>query len=349
MAVGGPPPPAGAAASPGPFDVVLGHPDARLRPFVDRYVGYREWALRPSVRRQAAGAFVVLILGWGAPLDVVDPRCATRGAYRVDSFVAGTFDGYCTTRTVGVGLGVELLLAPLAARRILGVPLGELTNRAVAVEQLPGGWLARLRERVAETPDWPGRFRLLDAALAGRLAATAPVDPRLEWAWRRLSGAAAPAVGAPAGGPETGPAAAGDRETGPGPAPAGGREAGPPGGGTVGPAGGRRTTGPPDGAVVGPVGVGALADELGWSRRHLAATFRREVGLPPKVTARLLRFARAHAALTADRPPGTAAPAGAEVAARYGYSDQSHLIREFHEFAGVTPATLLRSHSSNPG
>ncbi|TDB92753.1 AraC family transcriptional regulator [Micromonospora fluostatini] len=101
--------------------------------------------------------------------------------------------------------------------------------------------------------------------------------------------------------------------------------------------------------MVGSVGVGALADELGWSRRHLAATFRREVGLPPKVTARLLRFARAHAALTADRPPGTAAPGGAEVAARYGYSDQSHLIREFHEFAGVTPAALLRSHSSNAG
>ncbi|WP_319461519.1 hypothetical protein [Micromonospora sp. RTP1Z1] len=101
----------------GGFEVVVGRPDARLRPFVDRYVGYRERAEMPLVRREVAGAFVVVILGWGAPLDVVDPRCAERGAYRVDSFVAGTFDAYCLTRTVGVGTGVELLLAPLAARR----------------------------------------------------------------------------------------------------------------------------------------------------------------------------------------------------------------------------------------
>ncbi|MBM0228406.1 MULTISPECIES: AraC family transcriptional regulator [Micromonospora] len=274
----------------GTFEVVVGRPDVRLRPFVDRYVGYRERAELPLVRRQAAGAFVVLILGWGAPLDVVDPRCAERGAYQVDSFVAGTFDAYCLTRTVGVGTGVELLLAPLAARRILGVPLGELANRAVAVERLPGGWLDRLRCRLAETPDWPGRFHLLDAALAARLAAAEQVDPRLEWAWRRLAGSA------------------------------------------------------------GRVGVGPLAEELGWSRRHLATVFRREVGLPPKTTARLLRFAAAHAALTGDRQAGEGVAAGAaELAVRHGYCDQSHLIREFREFAGATPASLARSHSSNPG
>ncbi|MEH0842331.1 helix-turn-helix domain-containing protein [Micromonospora sp. CPCC 205711] len=269
----------------GDLDLVVGRPDARLLPFVDRYVGYRERAALPAVRRETAGAFVVLILGWGAPLDVVDPRCAERGASRVDSFVAGTFDGYCITRTVGVGLGVQLLLAPLAARRILGLPLVELANRAVAVEHLPDRWLDLLRHRLAGASDWPRRFRLLDAALAARLATSDPVDPRVGWAWRRLAGSG------------------------------------------------------------GQVEVGRLAEELGWSRRHLATVFRRELGLPPKTTGRLLRFARAQAAITGA---AGAAPSGAEVAARHGYYDQSHLIRDFHEFAGETPAGLLRSHSSNP-
>ncbi|MGS2615191.1 helix-turn-helix domain-containing protein [Micromonospora sp. LZ34] len=293
-------------------EIVLGVPDARLRPFVDRYVGYRERADVPLVRREVAGAFVVVVLGWRAPLDVVDPRDAARGAHRVDSFVAGTFDGPCTTRLVGVGEGVELLLAPLAARRVLGLPLVELTNRAVGVGQLPGGWLDRLRVRVATAGDWPARFALLDAALAARLAATEPVDPRLAWAWRRLA--------------DTG----------------------------------------------GRVAVAALADELGWSRRHLAARFRDEVGLTPKTSARLLRFQRAYAtlaagpALAADPTPfgppgqsglpgpdgfgrsvGLSAGGWAEVAARCGYYDQSHLIRDFREFAGGTP-TALGSHSSNP-
>lgn len=276
-------------------EVVVGVPDPRLRPYVDRYLGYRERAEQLLVRREVAGAFVVVILGWGAPLDVVDPRCAERSAYRVDSFVAGPFDAYCTTSTVGVGVGVELLLTPLAARRILGVPLGELANRAVAVEQLPGGWLDRLRRRLAETPGWPGRFALLDAAIAARLATTDPVDPRLSRAWRRLAGSG------------------------------------------------------------GEVPVGAVAEELGWSRRHLAARFRREVGLTPKTTARLLRFARAYATLTDGRPGPLSTPfvgrgGWADVAVRCGYYDQSHLIREFHEFAGDSPTALLAagSHSSNP-
>ncbi|MFI7662049.1 helix-turn-helix domain-containing protein [Micromonospora parva] len=261
-------------------EMVLGLPEARLRPFVDRYLGYRERADVPLVRREPAGVFVVLILGWGAPLDVTDPRSAERGVTTVDSFVAGTFDSWCTTRTVGVGEGVELLLAPLTARRLLGLPLGELTNRAVDVGQLPGHWLDRLRDRLAEAPGWPQRFALLDRVLAARLTASPPVDPRLAWAWRWLVAS-----------------------------------------------GGRGS-------------VGALAEELGWSRRHLAFRFRQDVGLPPKMAARLLRFQQAHAASTEMGASGRAVD-WAAVAAACGYYDQSHLIRDFHQFAGATPAALL--------
>ncbi|WP_422755423.1 helix-turn-helix domain-containing protein [Micromonospora sp. WMMD708] len=294
-------------------EVCVGLPAARLRPVVGRYLGYREGVpvgvasgrgAPPLVRHEAAGAFVVLILGWGAPLDVLNPRSAAHSAYRVDSFVAGPYDGYCTTSTAGAGAGVQLTLTPPAARRVLGVPLGELANRAVAVDGLPDPWLDRLRVRLAGAPDWPHRFALLDAALDARLADADPVDPHLGRAWELLAGSA------------------------------------------------------------GHLGIGALAGELGWSRRHLAARFRRELGLGPKTTARLLRFQRAYAMLgrqdAVSAPPDPAGPADrrtgpadgwAELAARWGYYDQSHLIREFREFTGMTPAALGRpgSHSSNPG
>jgi AraC-like DNA-binding protein len=80
----------------------------------------------------------------------------------------------------------------------------------------------------------------------------------------------------------------------------------------------------------GDVPVGALAAEIGWSRRHFAARFRAEIGLSPKVAARVLRLDRARSLLARGEPAGL-------VAARCGYTDQSHLVREFRALAGCTP------------
>lgn len=89
----------------------------------------------------------------------------------------------------------------------------------------------------------------------------------------------------------------------------------------------------------GAVPVGALAREIGWSRRHFAARFRHQVGLAPKAVARVLRFERATRALRAGAPAAT-------VAATCGYADQSHLVREFRALAGCTPTGFLAGHDA---
>ena len=86
----------------------------------------------------------------------------------------------------------------------------------------------------------------------------------------------------------------------------------------------------------GGVEVGALARELGWSRRHLGEQFRSELGLAPKVAARVVRFDRARKLLQSPRAPGLAT-----VAAAVGYYDQAHLNREFQAMAGCSPSTWL--------
>ena len=86
----------------------------------------------------------------------------------------------------------------------------------------------------------------------------------------------------------------------------------------------------------GGIRIGVLAERIGWSRKRLIDRFRAEVGLPPKVAARVIRFQRAYLMLGA--PGGDSL---ASVAYRCGYSDQAHFTREVRGFAGVSPARLL--------
>jgi AraC-like DNA-binding protein len=89
-------------------------------------------------------------------------------------------------------------------------------------------------------------------------------------------------------------------------------------------------------AADGQLAVEALARELGWSRRHFTECFGREIGLPPRQLARVLRFERARAALAAQDAPPLAA-----LAVQCGYYDQAHLNREWRELAGCTPVEWI--------
>jgi AraC-like DNA-binding protein len=83
--------------------------------------------------------------------------------------------------------------------------------------------------------------------------------------------------------------------------------------------------------------IGALTRETGWSPKRLSAAFHTSVGVPPKSVARLLRFERVIARL--QRPDVCR---WAARALDSGYYDQSHLVRDFTEFAGCTPTAYLR-------
>ncbi|MEV4680545.1 AraC family transcriptional regulator [Streptomyces kurssanovii] len=90
-------------------------------------------------------------------------------------------------------------------------------------------------------------------------------------------------------------------------------------------------------AARGCVQVGAVAAELGWSRRHLTERFRGELGLSPKTLARVLRFEHAHELATTQHPPPWA-----DVATISGYADQAHLVRDWREFTGRSPTAWRR-------
>lgn len=84
----------------------------------------------------------------------------------------------------------------------------------------------------------------------------------------------------------------------------------------------------------GLVRVEALADEVGWSRRHLGTQFVAEFGLTPKQAGRVMRFDRARRLL--DAGVGLA-----EAAYACGYADQPHLNRDWADLADATPTETL--------
>jgi AraC-like DNA-binding protein len=84
--------------------------------------------------------------------------------------------------------------------------------------------------------------------------------------------------------------------------------------------------------------MAALADEIGLSQRRFIQLFRAEVGLAPKVFARVRRF---HAVL--NQLQDFAEPDWADVAFDCGYYDQAHFIHEFKEFCDLSPG---RYHAS---
>ncbi len=172
---------------------------------------------------------------------------------------------------------LDLKLTPPGARRLLGLPVGELTGSVVALRGVLGPSVDDIAERFATERTWTARARMLDAVLLQRGDDLSGVDPRIEWAWRCIV------------------------------------------------------------TRHGRVSIQRLAGEVGWSQRHFIGSFRRQLGLTPHKLARVTRFN----AVLPDLRDGTSE--GAALAARHGYADQSHLIREVREFTGATPTSLAGS------
>ncbi|MEU8777379.1 helix-turn-helix domain-containing protein [Streptomyces sp. NPDC048606] len=95
-------------------------------------------------------------------------------------------------------------------------------------------------------------------------------------------------------------------------------------------------------ATGGRASIGELAEATGRSRRRLEILFGEQIGLPPKVLARVLRFQNA---VTLPPVPGRSL---AETAALCGYYDQAHFNREFRALTGLTPTRFGRLSATLP-
>jgi AraC-like DNA-binding protein len=90
--------------------------------------------------------------------------------------------------------------------------------------------------------------------------------------------------------------------------------------------------------------IADIARDIGWSRKHLASRIQDAIGIGPRCFRRLLRFQNLTRLIAGETGP----PDWAGLAYDAGYCDQSHMIREFREFSGLTPQ-IYRARSLPDG
>jgi AraC-like DNA-binding protein len=83
--------------------------------------------------------------------------------------------------------------------------------------------------------------------------------------------------------------------------------------------------------------VAELSDEIGISSRRLVDVFTQQVGLTPKLFARVQRFQN----VIQNLPPEQDVD-WVDVALGCGYYDQAHFIHDFRSFSGLSPSTYLK-------
>ena len=283
-------------------------PPPALRPLVAWYHGYRQTGERPARHRGLPSPWLTVIITLDEPLTIQEHPDPRQAASAHQVLVGGLHTSPALVTHDGSQSGIQLGVTPLGARVLLGAPAGALATLDLEGDQVIGRFAADLQDRVRAAATWAGRFAILDALFAARAG--------LDLGWSR----------------------AGDA----GPVPS-----------RTGPMDTRDLIAPEVRyawrtllTTCGAVPVAELAQETGWSARHLDNRFRAEIGLTPKAAARVIRFDRARRMLM-RRVGAGGAPALADLAAAGGYYDQAHLAREFRGLAGVPPSRWLAEEFRN--
>jgi len=130
---------------------------------------------------------VNLIVNLDASLRVRDSSGDWTTVHGGDAFVAGLHTTVATTEVEGAERGIQVTLTPAGAHLLFGgIPLTELAERVVRVEDLFGAEAGDLIGRLTECPGSEERFGLLEDYLARRLDG-AELAPELLRAWDGLA------------------------------------------------------------------------------------------------------------------------------------------------------------------
>ncbi len=156
-------------------------PHPALRGLVTSVVGYRQEGLEPGVHRGLPSPTLTLVVTLDEPLDVAAHPDPAQAPGRFDALLGGLHTTPALIRHPGRQAGIQLSLTPLGARRLLGLPAGELAALDVDPADVLGS--SELVERVRAARTWHERFAAAEDVLR-RGAGGGDPAPEVAEAWR---------------------------------------------------------------------------------------------------------------------------------------------------------------------
>ena len=158
-------------------------PHPALRGLVADAVGYAQEGLAAGTHRGLPSPTLTLVVTLDEPLDVAAHPDPAQAPGRYDALLGGLHTTPALIRHPGSQAGLQLSLPPLAARRLLGVPAGELAALDVDLADVLGPAGSELVDRVRAAGSWPARFAAAEDVLR-RAAGDGDPAPEVAEAWR---------------------------------------------------------------------------------------------------------------------------------------------------------------------
>ncbi|WP_410599527.1 helix-turn-helix domain-containing protein [Amycolatopsis sp. lyj-90] len=158
-------------------------PDRRLARWVSFYLAFQRIAPAPETRTVAALNSVVVVIDLdtpvrhpvaGSPLEKASP-------------VVGLSTKPMVYTRAGRERGVIIELTPLGARALFGLPLREIGQTSVGLDDLLGARARFLWEELQEARDSNHRFRILDRRLSSWLLDEPELPNSLDRSWCNLT------------------------------------------------------------------------------------------------------------------------------------------------------------------
>ncbi len=167
------------------FEMVRRKPATALAGIVTDICGYREVCPGHFRIVEYASLTVPLVISFAEAFAIGLGRNPGDND-RFASFAAGLYAGPVVIESFGGSCCVQINFTPLGARQFFGLPMSELRDRMVGLDDALGFEGVALRERLGEAQDWNARFAIAEGFVTSRLAQAKRMSAEIAWAYREV-------------------------------------------------------------------------------------------------------------------------------------------------------------------